>query len=506
MSLERKNSTNKVVWKLRTAAVTLAAATQLFSACSSDEWKEQIEKYFVVQPGQSITSIVKDSLNLSEEERSDPRLCHFIVQSVISDNQLENPDRIHPWDSIRVVPDHIQSTIEEYKENERQKALIAQHDEEELNLIWETSDGGDDELDNIPTGELTLKWWKVPEKLQGSAVWDLYSAYIWGPYHKDTKKWDWIRLWEKRTWDKNKAIANLYHKKMQRENKKKFVVATQHYNNTVSKIDFNKVHPISLDQYKKNIATIISDLRKGMDWNLLWEKMFKWDSKKLNLLKKIADNIDENVLTSYSMTEFFPYKEGDFNKEFLDFLLQNAWEEYLSYLPAVHDDYTSFWQYQFTSLALFDTPKEKRGASVINQFVPENLRIPWSVCKLKGKSHHRAAFLFSLYNITQLISKNDPLTTKALNELTKKENKSDLTQLIAIMNNLPKNWKTFLDEWYKLRTDKAYYAKKTKTKKWKAYNYDLNGNHKVDLYESFLWSNSHTYGKKTYIHYNSLKK
>ena len=119
MSLERKNSTNKVVWKLRTAAVTLAAATQLFSACSSDEWKEQIEKYFVVQPGQSITSIVKDSLNLSEEERSDPRLCHFIVQSVISDNQLENPDRIHPWDSIRVVPDHIQSTIEEYKENER---------------------------------------------------------------------------------------------------------------------------------------------------------------------------------------------------------------------------------------------------------------------------------------------------------------------------------------------------------------------------------------------------
>jgi hypothetical protein len=34
-----------------------------------------------------------------------------------------------------VVPDHIQSTIEEYKENERQKALIVQHDEEELNLI-----------------------------------------------------------------------------------------------------------------------------------------------------------------------------------------------------------------------------------------------------------------------------------------------------------------------------------------------------------------------------------
>ncbi|MBQ7617007.1 hypothetical protein IJS64_03320 [bacterium] len=47
--------------------------------------------------------------------------------------------------------------------------------------------------------------------------------------------------------------------------------------------------------------------------------------------------------------------------------------------------------------------------------------------------------MFSLYNITQLINKNDPLTTKALNELTKKENKSDLTQLIAIMHNLPKN-------------------------------------------------------------------
>jgi len=507
MSLEFKKLGDGFWKKTRRAALIAATAAQVFSACSSWNESEQQDRYFVVQPWQSITSIVKDSLGLSNEEREDWRLCYFITQSVIADNQFENPDKIYPWDSIRVVPEHVQATIDEYKESERQKQLIAEHEEEDLGTLWETPDGWDDELDTKPTGNLTLKWWVVPASMQGSSLWDLYAAYLWAPYHKDTRKWDGIKLGEKRSWNKNQAIANLYYKKISRKNEKGFKVAKQHYEQTVSKIDFSDVHPISLDQYKQNISKIISDLRDWMDWNALWDKLFKWNKQKLNLLKSIAGNIDENVLTSYSMTEFFPWEDkGEFNKDFLDFLLQNVGEEYISYLPAVADDYTSFWQYQFTSLALYDTPQEKRGASIINQFVPENLRIPWSVCKLKGKSHHRAAFLFSIYNISLLINKNDDLTTKALNEIARKENKADLTQLIAIMHNLPANGKKYVDERYKLRHDKKYFKKKTTLRGGKKYNYDLNRNGKIDLYEVFTSGNSHKYGKKTYNNYHAIRK
>ena len=49
----------------------------------------------------------------------------------------------------------------------------------------------------------------------------------------------------------------------------------------------------------------------------------------------------------------------------------------------------------------------------------------------------------------------------ALSYLSKKKNKADFIQLIALMHNYPKNGEIFLKERYRLNTDKNYYKKKT---------------------------------------------
>ena len=48
----------------------------------------------------------------------------------------------------------------------------------------------------------------------------------------------------------------------------------------------------------------------------------------------------------------------------------------------------------------------------------------------------------------------------ALSYLSKKRNKADFIQLIALMHNYPKNGEIFLKERYRLNTDKNYYKKK----------------------------------------------
>lgn len=86
------------------------------------------------------------------------------------------------------------------------------------------------------------------------------------------------------------------------------------------------------------------------------------------------------------------------------------------------------------------------------------------------------------------------------------EYKNDLTQLIAIMHNMPAYGDDFLQEWYRLNTDPKYLYKKTHNKDHKRiYEYDTNKNHKIDLYESKIKPHlSHNYGMKTYFNRKAL--
>jgi len=336
----------------------------------------------------------------------------------------------------------------------------------------------------------------TPENLKWRKVNDLYSYYLW-------YWWERFQIWDSLNFNPNEIIQSLYEKKFKKI-PSWFEAAKKFYEDTVSKKDFNDFEACNYKILEDKIEESISDINSNFDWDWFWEKMLWWDKDKTKLFKAACNNIDEKCLLAYSMTELFPSCEGELNKNILNFLLQNGWEDFIYYLPAVNDDYASFWPYQFTSLAVYDANWEKRWASIINQFLPQEIGIPWSVVKLVWSDHHKAAYLFAMYNIYTLIKNKNNIAP--LNLIKNSKHKGDLTQLIAIMHNKPANGKDFLQEWYKLNTDKKYLDKKTHNRKWEVtYNYDVDKNGSIDLYESKLSpSTSHWYWKKTYYNRRAL--
>ena len=92
----------------------------------------------------------------------------------------------------------------------------------------------------------------------------------------------------------------------------------------------------------------------------------------------------------------------------------------------------------------------------------------------------------------------------ALSYLSKKRNKADFIQLIALMHNYPKNGEIFLKERYRLNTDKNYYEKKTIE-----LHYDYKHKWKIPLYEVFPKGskgieNSSEYARKTLANLEAL--
>ena len=135
--------------------------------------------------------------------------------------------------------------------------------------------------------------------------------------------------------DKNKAMDALWHKKFEtgmtngdRARLEDF------FNRAVKKTNFNDVKPSNLEQYENNIKNILKKKKAAMDRERLGAERLNGDSKKLKLLKKFSDMLDEKMLISYSMTELFP-SEGESSKDFLDLLLNTAGEKYLDYIPSI---------------------------------------------------------------------------------------------------------------------------------------------------------------------------
>jgi len=322
---------------------------------------------------------------------------------------------------------------------------------------------------------------EVPAELKGRTLNDLYSYYIWWQGDRET-------LWDSVHFDPKQIIEELYEKKFSRMNSKNLKVAKQFYDETVSKVDFHDVTPITVDQYSHSIRESIKEIQNNFDWEAFNKKRFEDNSKNAEIFKNICKNIDEDCLLAYSMTEFFPSADGKLNKELLSFLLKNWGEKFLFYLPAVHDDYTSFGPYQFTYLALADYNGQKNGASKLNTYLPAEHKIPGSVNKLEGNEHHKAAYLFAIYNISTLMKHPD--LVKALTLLTQKRYKNDLAELIAIMHNKPANGKVFLRERYRLQHHKEY---------------DRNKNGKIDMFEADPTDKcSSEYWRKTYNNKEAL--
>lgn len=190
-------------------------------------------------------------------------------------------------------------------------------------------------------------------------------------------------------------------------------------------------------KYTNHITTVVHSVQSDIDWDILQRKLDMKD-REMAIAKKIALSFDGKDMAAYILTELMPSAEGKFNRAVLDIMLQTGGQEYVESIPAMGDKKTSFGPYQFTEFALFHIGKQMRGASVVNAAVEEGEnKIPGSVAKLRGDDHHRAAYMFAVYNICVLVKS---LNKKQLSTLENKwkANRDDLFIYCATAHHLPR--------------------------------------------------------------------
>ena len=142
-------------------------------------------------------------------------------------------------------------------------------------------------------------------------------------------------------------------------------------------------------------------------------------------------------------------------------------------VPAIHDGKTSYWLFQFTEFALYDRGGEKRWASVINEYLPDWERIPWSVIDLKTwQDQTKAAYMFAVQNLRQAVKNLTDEEAKDLLAYQKrnKENfRDNMTQLIAMCHHMPVAASN-LKKWHKDNYERDMYSYGGKNTKpyWKA--------------------------------------
>lgn len=197
---------------------------------------------------------------------------------------------------------------------------------------------------------------------------------------------------------------------------------------------------VSADEYRDEIDRVTADLFDQLNWADIQQK-FSLSDREGELLQNICHEVGGQELLSYAMTELIPSKNGEFNKDVLDFLLENAGREYVERIPAIYDEWTSFGPYQFTSKALFHTPGGQRGASQLADHAPD-ADVPGSVSKLRGTDHHQAAYLLAARNLVGLISRLDD-ESLATFEARWYEDMSEIAQFIATAHNYPYSTENF---------------------------------------------------------------
>lgn len=209
---------------------------------------------------------------------------------------------------------------------------------------------------------------------------------------------------------------------------------------------------LTFRQYKKIADEQANLLQRSIDWESIGRlKMVNQgqvNERKLELLKKISSKIGGRELLAYALTELMPGDDGEFNKNFLHFLLRNGGREYVEGIPAVYDEKTSFGPFQFTEYALYDANGEKRGASIINQALPAEHKVPGSVIKLRGDDHFKAAWLNAVENLASLIRGLDEKQLKSLEDRLPFIS-TEIVQYIAVSHHAPSHARRWAGQWLK---------------------------------------------------------
>lgn len=191
---------------------------------------------------------------------------------------------------------------------------------------------------------------------------------------------------------------------------------------------------MTLQQYVEWINRDIERVKKSVDWVGFCGVRLK--GERCKLLKAVAQKTLGIDLVAYGMTELFPSANGTLNVHLMEVLLRNAGRQYLETIPAMHDKYASLGFWQFTQFAVYNANGEVRGASEVNLYIGKQYQIPGSVLKLRNEHHHRAAYMFALSNLKDLVKR---MSNKEINNLFRghEKHRDELVQFIAIAHHLP---------------------------------------------------------------------
>ena len=235
---------------------------------------------------------------------------------------------------------------------------------------------------------------------------------------------------------------------------------------------------VSIDEFISLTEQIIRETENSIE---TYDGWLTGDKQKLLHIAK--QELTGESIVAYAMTELCENKEEwEMNIQLFDMLLKNAGVEFLSFIPAMYDPKTSYWVYQFTEYALYDTPNEKRWASKVNKYIKnKNNRLPGSVMYLNTwKNQTQAAYMFAVYNVAIGLSNlSDNEARKLLSYYTKDKTKfiDNITQLIAMCHHFPVDNKA-LQRW-------------------------IQNDFTQDIY---TYGKARTYGKASKTNYKSLKR
>lgn len=316
------------------------------------------------------------------------------------------------------------------------------------NINWNSTD----------TLLVSTQWYDILTRKPITTNAPLTRWYLW---------WDLENSWELDIWDTlalnpAESLHNLWSKKIKK-----------YGHNTISQldtIDVSSMSPEEIESFRAKYpidATYLFVVRPYTDWKENRETMsiqefinqtnnivvntreftkdyygpLKSNDKK-ELFDAIRNNITWECIAAYAMTELCENKEnGEFNKQLFDLLLRNSWANYLSKVPAIYDNKTSYWLYQFTEYALHDIPWDVRWASLVNKVVPEEDKIPWSVIDLiNWQEQTKAAYMFAIQNLSTAVSKLTDQQAKdllAYHRSNKVKFMDNMTQLIAMCHHMP---------------------------------------------------------------------
>jgi hypothetical protein len=202
----------------------------------------------------------------------------------------------------------------------------------------------------------------------------------------------------------------------------------------------------NLEDYLTRVEQIITDTREDIDWQKV-QDIYRLDDDQLQILYEVAHALDAKDMLSYSMTELMP-NAGPKALMMYEFILRHAGERFLASVPAMGDKLVSFGMYQFTKYAIdvgqrkvnvaeereptkYEIVIEKNGASIMNDALPKNKKIPDKVGLIEGDDHHKAAYIFMLNNMAHALNslkKHDIIDTFRENW---KSHKSELIQFFA---------------------------------------------------------------------------